>query len=132
VNFTASYHGPVDFVGRPSSAKSTAASWCAPAQHIIASRTANRRIVCEAKEEASYDLRRSLDQIGTAKANEGTDAYLSAGLMICKALAVRNTTANDEIAADIDLLEKAIREIERQSGFLEEIKTSSSTIKNGQ
>jgi septal ring factor EnvC (AmiA/AmiB activator) len=63
--------------------------------------------------------------------DEITDAYLSAGLMICKALAVRNATANDEIAADIDLLEKAIREIERQSSFLEEIKTSSSTIKNG-
>ena len=62
---------------------------------------------------------------------EGTDAYLSAALMICKALAVRNTSANDEIAGDIDLLDKAIREIERQSGFLEEIKTSSSTIKNG-
>jgi hypothetical protein len=126
------------------------------------------RIVCEMKEDASYDLRRSLDEIGTAKANrkadvglfvnsrrtapvglkrlarygndvvvvwdsddEGTDTYLSAALTICKALAVRNTTANDEIAADIDLLEKAIREIERQSSFLEEIKTSSSTIKNG-
>ena len=63
--------------------------------------------------------------------DEGSDAYLSAGLMICKALAVRNAAANDEIAADIDLLEKAIREVERQSGFLEEIKTSSSTIKNG-
>ena len=36
-----------------------------------------------------------------------------------------------EIAADIDLLEKAIREVERQSSFLEEIKTTSSTIKNG-
>jgi hypothetical protein len=63
--------------------------------------------------------------------DEGTDTYLSAGLMISKALAVRNATANDEIAADVDLLERAIREIERQSGFLEEIKTSSSTIKNG-
>jgi hypothetical protein len=129
---------------------------------------ATARIVCEMKEDASYDLRRSLDEISTAKANrkadvglfihssktapnglkrlaryasdvvvvwdsddEGSDAYLSAGLMICKALAVRNATANDEIAADIDLLEKAIREIERQSSFLEEIKTSSSTIKNG-
>jgi hypothetical protein len=51
--------------------------------------------------------------------------------MISKALAVRNAAASDEIAADIDLLEKAIREIERQSSFLEEIKTSSSTIKNG-
>jgi hypothetical protein len=126
------------------------------------------RIVCEMKEDASYDLRRSLDEISTAKSNrradvgllihssrtapvelkrlarygndvvvvwdsddEGTDVYLSAGLMICKALAVRNAAANDEIAADIDLLEKAIREIERQSSFLEEIKISSSTIKNG-
>jgi hypothetical protein len=120
------------------------------------------------KEGASYDLRRSLDEISTAKANrkadvglfihssktapnglkrlaryasdvvvvwdsgdEGSDAYLSAALTICKALAVRNAAANDEIAADIDLLEKAIREIERQSSFLEVIKTSSSTIKNG-
>ena len=120
------------------------------------------------KEDASYDLRRSLDEISTARANrkadvglfihsaktapiglkrlarygndvvvvwdsddEGTDAYFSAGLMVSKALAVRNSAANDEIAADIDLLEKAIREIERQSSFLEEIKTSSSTIKNG-
>ena len=63
--------------------------------------------------------------------DEGTDAYLSAGLMICKALAVRNAAANDEAAADFDLLDKAIREIERQSGFLDEIKTTSSTIKNG-
>jgi hypothetical protein len=128
---------------------------------------ASARIACEMKEDASYDLRRSLDEISTARANrkadvglfvhstktapiglkrlarygsdvvvvwdsddEGTDAYLSAGLMICKALAVRNAAANDEIAADLDLLEKAIREIERQSSFLEEIKTSSSTIKN--
>jgi hypothetical protein len=37
--------------------------------------------------------------------------------MICKALAIRNATANDEIAADFDVLEKAIREIERQSAF---------------
>jgi len=126
------------------------------------------RIVCEMKEDVSYDHRHSLDEIGTARANrkadvglfvhssktariglkrlarygndvvvvwdsddEGTDAYLSAGLMMCKALAVRLAAASDEIAADFDLLEKAIREVERQSGFLEEIKTSSSTIKNG-
>ena len=56
--------------------------------------------------------------------------YLAAGLMICEALAIRNAAANDEIAADFDALEKAIREIERQSAFLEEIKTSPSTIEN--
>jgi hypothetical protein len=59
------------------------------------------------------------------------NAYLSGGPMICKALAVRDAAANDEIVANFDLLEKAIREIERQSGFLEEIKITSSTIKNG-
>jgi len=32
VNFTASYHGPMDFVRRPSSAKGTAASWRPPEQ----------------------------------------------------------------------------------------------------
>jgi hypothetical protein len=31
-NFTASYHGPIDFLRRPSSAKSAAASWCPPEQ----------------------------------------------------------------------------------------------------
>jgi prefoldin subunit 5 len=51
--------------------------------------------------------------------------------MVCKALCVRQTMGDSEIAADLNALEKAIREIERQSGFLEEIKTSSTTIKNG-
>jgi len=36
--------------------------------------------------------------------------YLAAGLMICEALAIRNAAANDEIAADFDVLENAIRE----------------------
>jgi hypothetical protein len=36
---------------------------------------------------------------------------------------VRGAAANDEIAVDFDLLEKAIREIEHESTFLEEKKT---------
>jgi hypothetical protein len=129
---------------------------------------AGARIVCEAKEDASYDLRRSLGEIETARANrkaevglfvhssrtapaglkplarygndvvvvwdhedELTDPYLSAALMICKALAVRKTATDHELAADFELLEKAIREVERQAGYLDEIKTSSSTIKSG-
>ena len=51
--------------------------------------------------------------------------------MICKALAVGQTLTDHELAADFDLLEKSIREVERQTGFLDEIKTSSSTIKSG-
>ena len=46
-------------------------------------------------------------------------------------LAVWPAAASDEIAAYIDVLEKAIREIERKWGFLEEIKASSSNVKNG-
>jgi len=129
---------------------------------------AGARIVCEMKEDASYDLRHSLDDIETARANrragvglfihssrtaptglrplarygndvvivwnaedEGTDPYLSAALMICKALVLRQTAVDQDIAADFDLLEKAIREVERQASYLDEIKTSSSTIKNG-
>jgi hypothetical protein len=57
--------------------------------------------------------------------------YLAAGLMICEAFAIRNAAANDEIAADFDVLENTIREIERQISLLEEIKTSPSTIENG-
>ena len=129
---------------------------------------AGARIVCEAKEDASYDLRRSLDEIATARANrkaevglfvhssrtarpglsplarygndivvvwnaedEQTDPYLVAALIICKALAVRQTLTDHEVAADFDLLERSIREVERQAGYLDEIKTSSSTIKSG-
>jgi hypothetical protein len=126
------------------------------------------RIACEMKEDASYDLRRSLDDIQTARANrkadiglfihssrtapvglkplarygndvvviwnaedDATDPYLSAALMICKALAVRQVATDHELAADLDLLEKATREVERQVGYLDDIKTNSSTIKNG-
>jgi hypothetical protein len=77
-------------------------------------------------------MRSTNHQLPPNSDDEGTDAYLAAGLMICKALAIRNAAANDEIAVDFDVLEKAIRKIERQSAFLEEIKTSPSTIKNGE
>ena len=51
--------------------------------------------------------------------------------MICKALSVRARMNDKTLVADFDALEKSIRELERQAGYLDEIKTSSVTIKNG-
>jgi hypothetical protein len=63
--------------------------------------------------------------------DELTDPYLSAALMICKALALRQTATDPGLAADLDLLDKPIREVERQAGYLDEVTASSLTIKNG-
>jgi hypothetical protein len=126
------------------------------------------RIAVETKEDGSYDLARSVEEIRTACANrdadvglfihsrktapaglkplarygnevvitwdaedEATDVLLSGALMICKALSVRARITNKILVADFDALEKSIREVERQAGYLDEIKTSSVTIKNG-
>jgi hypothetical protein len=129
---------------------------------------AGARIVCEMKEDASYDLRRSLSDLEGARTNrkadvglfihsaktapaqmqplaryknnvvviwdaddENSDCYLMAALMICRALAARQNAGHSELAADFDALERAIREVERQAAFLEEIRTSSETVKSG-
>ena len=106
---------------------------------------AGSRIVCEMKEDASCDLRRSLNEIETARANRGadvglfihsmrtapnglrslarygndivvvwdaedelTDTYLSAAIMVCKALAVRKSVVDKKLSADFGALDKAI------------------------
>jgi hypothetical protein len=129
---------------------------------------AGARIVCEIKENASYDLAASLAEIHEARGNrEATvglvvhskrtapdglrrlrrygndvvvvwdeedstsDLFFGAALMVCKALALRKGVLHEELAGDFATLDKAIREIERQAGFLAEIETSSQTIKNG-
>ena len=58
----------------------------------------------------------------------GTDAYLGAGLSIAKALCARGVTGNGVLGIDIEALDKAIREIERQAGGLEEITRSAEAI----
>jgi hypothetical protein len=120
------------------------------------------------KEDSSYDLARSLSELGEARQNRqatvglfvhsratapaglarfgrygndvvviwdaedpASDVLLSAGLMVCKALASRKDAMSEELAADIADLDRAIREIERQAGYLDEIETSSQTIKSG-
>ena len=129
---------------------------------------AGARVVFEMKEDASYDLKKSLAELATARANrsasvgvfvhskrtapsglrslarygsdvvlvwdaedESSDVYFAAGIMIAKALALRTKTMSKASPVDIDALDSAIREIERQAGMLEEIKTSSGTIKSG-
>ena len=129
---------------------------------------AGARVVFEMKEDASFDLKKSLAELATARANrearvgvfvhsrrtapsglkplkrygadvvvlwdaedERSDVYLDAAIMIAKALALRTKTISKASSVDIEAVDKAIREIERQAGFLEEIKTKSGTIKNG-
>jgi hypothetical protein len=124
------------------------------------------------KEDASYDLKKSLAELVTAelvtaRANrdahlgvfvhsrrtapsglrplkrydadvvvawdaedEQSDVYLDGAITIAKALALGTKTISKASPVDIDGLDKAIREIERQAGFLEEIKTKSGTIKS--
>ena len=57
-----------------------------------------------------------------------TDAYLGAALSIAKALCVRESAGNDALGIDAEALDKAIREIERQAGSLDEITKSAEAI----
>jgi hypothetical protein len=62
--------------------------------------------------------------------DDTSDVYLAAAVMIAKALALRTKTTSKATPIDIDALDSAVREIERQAGWLEEIRTSSGTIKS--
>ena len=57
-----------------------------------------------------------------------TDVYLGAALSIAKALCARGVAGNGVLGIDIEALEKAIREIERQVNGLEEITRSAEAI----
>lgn len=61
----------------------------------------------------------------------GSDVIFNAGLAVAKALCSRANTRNTAQFADFDSIERALREIERQAGALQEITTSAQTIKNG-
>jgi hypothetical protein len=128
---------------------------------------AGARIVVEFKEDASYDLKKTLDEIDTARKNrdagvglfvhsartapkgidalarhgndivvvwdaedEASDAYLRAGFMAAKALAVRARLDNAERAADFQAIDKSLQEIARQVKYLDDIRTWSGTIKS--
>lgn len=128
---------------------------------------AGARIAVEFKEDASYTLKATLDEIDIARKNrdagvglfvhsrrtapagletlarhgndivvvwdtddEASDAYLRAGFMAAKALAVRARLENAERAADFQAIDKSLHEIQRQVAHLEQIKTWTTTIKN--
>jgi hypothetical protein len=59
----------------------------------------------------------------------GTDAYLDAALSLARALATRGATAGSARAADFQVIEEAILEIEKRSQNLDEVQTSAETIK---
>jgi len=59
-----------------------------------------------------------------------SDVYFAAAMMIAKALALRTKTVSKGSPVDVDAIDRAIREIERQAAWLEEIRTSSGTIKS--
>ena len=60
----------------------------------------------------------------------GSDAYLDAGLSVAKALSVRAKAHGEEVGPDLEAMEKAILEVERQARGLGEIDTWTNTIKS--
>ena len=60
--------------------------------------------------------------------DSATDSYLGAALSMAKALCARGDSVNGALGLDIEALDKAIREIERQAGGLEEITKSAEAI----
>ena len=60
----------------------------------------------------------------------GSDAYLEAGLSVAKALSVRAQAHSEEVGPDLEAMEKALLEVERQVKGLGEIDTWTTTIKS--
>ena len=63
--------------------------------------------------------------------DETTDVYLHAGLMVVKAIAASARSPKSALGVDFTALDKAILEVQRQAGYLDEIATSSGAIKQG-
>lgn len=59
-----------------------------------------------------------------------SDAYLDAGISVAKALCVQSKSRSDEVGADMEAINKAVRAIEKEAKGLDEIKTLTTTIKN--
>ena len=59
-----------------------------------------------------------------------TDVFLEAALSLCRALCTRRSQERDQ-EVDLDALDRAIREIEKQARGLEEIKRSAQTVESG-
>jgi len=64
------------------------------------------------------------------KDDPSTDPYLSAALMIARAISVQRSAARTDQQLDLEPLEKAVRNIEKLSNGLDEIEISAKTIYN--
>ena len=60
--------------------------------------------------------------------DSATDAYLAAALSVARALSVRTASGGGMAGVDVPGLEKAIREVERQAGGLDDITKSAQAI----
>ena len=60
--------------------------------------------------------------------NPASDSYLIAALSVAKALSVRNAGDGGQAGVDVEAVEKAVREIERQAAGLDEITKSAQAI----
>lgn len=60
--------------------------------------------------------------------NRASDAYLSAALSVARALSVRGKAGGDNLGVDVEGLEKAVREVERQANGLDDITKSAQAI----
>ena len=124
-------------------------------------------IVIEAKEDASYDLRKAREECLTARKNRtaeiavfifstktapagqeimcrygsdifvvwdaediASDIQLRAALMVARALSIRNAKARTAESADLDALDKAILELEREAKRLGEVRKWTETIRS--
>lgn len=62
--------------------------------------------------------------------DETTDAYLKAGLIVAKAIAVRARSAADAQAHDLKAMETSVADILRQASLLDDVTTWTNTIKS--
>lgn len=77
-------------------------------------------------------LRRGDDVFVTWDAEDPTtDVWLEAGLSLAEALCTRAAAATAERAADLEALDAAVNEVEKQAGTLDEVETSARTVAGG-
>jgi hypothetical protein len=60
-----------------------------------------------------------------------TDVYLEAAVSVARALCTRAATHREQSEADFEGIDRAVRSVEKLSGGLDEIQTSSTTIQSG-
>lgn len=131
------------------------------------SAAAGARIAVEFKEDASYTLKATLEEIDVARKNreagvglfvhsrrtaptgleslarhgsdvvvvwdaedEASDAYLKAGFLVAKALAVREHVGQSAQAANFKALDASLVEIQRQARYFDDLRTWGGTIKS--